>query len=98
MGVTYENGKYRARVSVGGNKRRSLGRFSTKLEAQKAITQYRKELEAEDQLQKQIDDPNDHSTLLEQYAAAHPISVEVEEKPSLWARIKSIWQSTKHRS
>jgi hypothetical protein len=45
MGVTLENGKYRARVSIGGGKRRSLGRYDTKLKAQRAIARYRKDTE-----------------------------------------------------
>ena len=96
MGVTYENGKYRARVSVGGNKRRSLGRFDTKLKAQRAVSKYRSEQAREKayeaELQENLDNPTEGGTLLEQYAAAHPIDPTPEKKASLWDRIKSSWR------
>lgn len=99
MGVTYENGKYRARVSIGGGKRRSLGRYDTKLKAQRAIARYRANDEAtqEAELQAGLDNLGE-GTLLEQYEAAHPIEPNYLYKPSLWDRIKSIWQSIRQRS
>ena len=44
MSITLEkNGKYRARVSIGNGKRKSLGRFDTELKAKRAVNKWRKE-------------------------------------------------------
>lgn len=100
MGVTYENGKYRARISVGGGKRRSLGRYDTKLKAQRAIARYRANDEAtqEAELQKGLDNLSlENDQPLKSFYGIENMPV-VEEKPSLWDRIKSVWQNIRQRN
>ena len=102
MGVTFENGKYRARVSIGGGKRRSLGRYDTKLKAQRAIAKYRKEQDDEKakeaELQSYLDNLSlDNDKSLRSFYGIEELPVE-PKKPSLWDRIKSVWQNIRQRN
>lgn len=101
MGVTYENGKYRARVSIGGGKRRSLGRYDTKLKAQRAISRYKSEQDSEKVKEAEMQDHLDNLSLDKDPSIKSFYGIEDEPvlyKPSLWDRIKSIWQSIRHQS
>lgn len=101
MGITKENGKFRARVSIGHGKRKSLGRYDTYRKAQLAISRYRKqemhEQAQEDELDKSLKDLFGEDAL----APAEFIPTPIDErkpisppKPTIMTRIRTrvgIW-------
>jgi hypothetical protein len=90
MGVSLEGNKYRVRVTVKG-KRKTLGYYKTLYEADARLAEHYKELEEQEQFHAAFQDV-EMSPL---YATYPQLDI---EKPSLWDRMKSVWQSIRQRN
>lgn len=93
MGVSHEGNRYRVRVSVNG-KRKNLGQYKTKKEAQARLKEYNAKLDEEEKFHHAFKDIVDMTPLFdpEEYPRLDI------EKPSLWDKLKSVWQRKQRNS
>lgn len=92
MGVSFDKSRNRFRAStVVNGKTKHIGRYKTRQEADEALKTFEDELAFEDKFYKQVTLEEDVpvTPLYQDFDIYFPIG---EQKPSLWDRIKSIWQ------